>query len=174
MLSEEEIHEISMLSERPEFRDAYEALRGVFHRAFLTRAGGVMVMNLLEVQPFAHALMDHPTLQKLISIRECNLLDEMVVQPWNGTPESRAMTLEYLSSLDALNLAFALAGLRPLSGDLLGDQKHDVFLIVRLFRAYGAVYRSAVMVREQQRLQDAAQAEQGMDDNSESKRPEVH
>ena len=170
LLSEAEVLELVSVSAAPEFQDAHTELRGVFHRIFLAADDGQAAVDFMQVQPHAQALLASPVVQKLIAGKEAQVLDEMVTLQWSGSDDNMALVGEQLLALDALNLMMGLAGHRPFGPQLVGEHQVTLISMVRLFRAFGAVHRSVMMVREQKRLQDevAAGGEQVV------KRTEVH
>ena len=162
MLSKEDLLELVTVGAEPAFLTAYGALRGVFHRAFLAvDDDGEIAVDYMQVQPHAQALLAYPVLTKVVELKEQTILDEIVALPWTGDVANVALVGEQLANLDALNWAMGLAGHRPLGLQLVGEQKVSLIALVRLFRAFGAVYRYVVMVREQKRLQDEAADAEG-------------
>ena len=174
-LTEAELLELVELSAKPGFQAAYDALRGVFHQCFLAAEDGQAKVDFMQIQPHAQALLSNPAVVKVVAEKESALLDGIVTLPWGGTQETLALVGEQLSNLDTLNWAMGLAGHRPLGLQLVGEQTIALISLVRLFRAFGAVYRSVVMVREQKRLQDAAieRGDGGLEDEP-LPRTEVH
>ena len=174
LLSDEEVLELVAVSAAPEFQDAHNELRGIFHRIFLTADDGQAAVDYMQVQPHAQALLASPVVQKLVMGRESQVLDEMVTLQWSGTDDNMSLVGEQLLALDAMNLMMGLAGHRPFGPPLVGEHQVTLISMVRLFRAFGAVHRSVMMVREQKRLRDMAD-NGGYDGDPEAeRRTEVH
>ena len=155
-LNEDDVVQLMDVSTMPAFHAAHEGLRKLFHFAFLSLKTDKMVgLDFTSVQSYAQQLLAYPAVVRVVECKENAMLDDIVAMAWDGSEGCTQLVTEQLANLDTISTVLELAGHRTLRKEVeTGRHYYDVTFIVRLFRAFDAVHRNVVMVREQRRLYD--------------------